>query len=64
MFRTRHWFVLGAALLAPLVPAQSVAVAGGQPYTNPVKAQKGADPWLEYYNGNYYCQQWQLKPTV
>ncbi|BAC68754.1 putative hydrolase, secreted [Streptomyces avermitilis MA-4680 = NBRC 14893] len=57
VFRTRHWFVLGAALLAllaSLVPAQSVAAAGGRPYTNPVKAQKGADPWLEYYNGNYY----------
>ncbi|HEX2300884.1 MAG TPA: family 43 glycosylhydrolase, partial [Pseudonocardiaceae bacterium] len=23
-------------------------------YTNPIKAQKGADPWLEYHGGNYY----------
>ncbi|MEV0179724.1 family 43 glycosylhydrolase [Streptomyces sp. NPDC050625] len=57
MFRTRHWLVLGAALpavLASLVTAQPAAAAEGRPYTNPVKAQKGADPWLEYYNGNYY----------
>lgn len=57
MFRIRHWFALGAVLLALLVSpvtAQPAAAAAGQPYTNPVKAQKGADPWLEYYNGNYY----------
>ncbi|MFJ3308931.1 family 43 glycosylhydrolase [Streptomyces sp. NPDC086549] len=57
MFRTRHWLVLGAALLAvlaSLVTTQPAAAAEGRPYTNPVKAQKGADPWLEYYNGSYY----------
>ena len=57
MFRTRHWFILGAALLAllgSLVTAQPGTAAEGRPYTNPVKTQKGADPWLEYYNGNYY----------
>ncbi|MFI9583615.1 family 43 glycosylhydrolase [Streptomyces sp. NPDC052236] len=33
---------------------QPASAAEGRPYTNPVKSQKGADPWLEYYNGNYY----------
>ncbi|GAA3779531.1 family 43 glycosylhydrolase [Streptomyces phyllanthi] len=33
---------------------QPAAAADGRPYTNPVKSQKGADPWIEYYNGNYY----------
>ncbi|WP_189145933.1 family 43 glycosylhydrolase [Streptomyces lacrimifluminis] len=57
VFRTRHWLTLLAALLALLVPVvgiQPAAAAEGRPYTNPVKSQKGADPWLEYYNGNYY----------
>ncbi|WP_405824621.1 family 43 glycosylhydrolase [Streptomyces sp. NBC_01390] len=57
MFRTRHWLTLLAALLALLVPVvglQPAAAAEGRPYTNPVKSQKGADPWLEYYNGSYY----------
>ncbi|QFQ96802.1 family 43 glycosylhydrolase [Streptomyces phaeolivaceus] len=62
MFRiqVRHWVTLGAALLALLAslvtlqPASPAAAADGKPYTNPVKSQKGADPWLEYYNGNYY----------
>ncbi|MGO4417356.1 family 43 glycosylhydrolase, partial [Streptomyces sp. MCAF7] len=60
--RARHWLTLGAAVLALLASfvtatvqsAQPAAAADGRPYTNPVKAQKGADPWLEYYNGNYY----------
>ncbi|MFG2942925.1 family 43 glycosylhydrolase [Streptomyces sp. NPDC048282] len=57
MLRTRPWLVLVAALLAVLgsfVTTQPAAAADGRPFTNPVKAQKGADPWLEYYNGNYY----------
>lgn len=28
--------------------------APGRPYTNPLKSFKGADPWLEFHNGNYY----------
>ncbi|MFF6785732.1 family 43 glycosylhydrolase [Streptomyces sp. NPDC012510] len=53
----------GAALLAlfasllsvqTVQTAQPAAAADGKPYTNPIKSQKGADPWLEYYNGNYY----------
>ncbi|ADI09859.1 putative glycosyl hydrolase [Streptomyces bingchenggensis BCW-1] len=60
--RVRHRLTLGAAVLALLASfvtatvqsAQPAAAADGRPYTNPVKAQKGADPWLEYYNGNYY----------
>ncbi|MGP3920275.1 family 43 glycosylhydrolase [Nonomuraea sp. 10N515B] len=34
--------------------AQPASAAPGVPYANPIKSQKGADPWLEYYNGNYY----------
>jgi len=34
--------------------AQPASAAPGRPYTNPLKSFKGADPWLEYYNGNYY----------
>ncbi|MBA9003958.1 glycoside hydrolase family 43 protein [Thermomonospora cellulosilytica] len=40
-----------AALLAG-VP--SAAAAPGRPYANPVKAQKGADPWIAYHDGHYY----------
>jgi GH43 family beta-xylosidase len=43
------------ALLTALVCAQGPASAvDGRPYTNPLKSFKGADPWLEYYDGNYY----------
>jgi len=56
---SRRWAILGAALLsliASLLVAvtEPTAAADGNPYTNPVKSQKGADPWLEYYDGNYY----------
>lgn len=40
-------------LLAAFV-AQPAGAAEGRPYTNPVKSQKGADPWIQYYDGNYY----------
>jgi GH43 family beta-xylosidase len=57
--RSRRWSILGAVLLSliaslTLAVTQPTAAADGKPYTNPVKSQKGADPWLEYYNGNYY----------
>jgi GH43 family beta-xylosidase len=43
------------ALLMALVCAQGPASAvDGRPYTNPLKSVKGADPWLEFYEGNYY----------
>ncbi|MFJ5223580.1 family 43 glycosylhydrolase [Streptomyces sp. NPDC088400] len=42
-----------ALLLAAFV-AQPAGAAEGRPYTNPVKSQKGADPWIQYYDGNYY----------
>jgi GH43 family beta-xylosidase len=56
---SRRWTILGAVLLSlvtslSLVVTQPTAAADGKPFTNPVKTQKGADPWLEYYNGNYY----------
>jgi GH43 family beta-xylosidase len=37
-----------------LAGAPPAAAAPGRPYTNPIKAQKGADPWIQYHQGNYY----------
>ncbi|NUR39197.1 MAG: family 43 glycosylhydrolase, partial [Streptomyces sp.] len=45
--------VLGL-LLALVAVTQPAQAAEGRPYTNPLKSSKGADPWLEYYDGNYY----------
>ncbi|MER7895681.1 family 43 glycosylhydrolase [Streptomyces sp. NPDC096046] len=47
---------LSASLLSvqTVHTAQSAVAADGKPFTNPIKSQKGADPWLEYYDGNYY----------
>ncbi|MBE8476826.1 family 43 glycosylhydrolase [Streptomyces justiciae] len=45
--------VLGL-LLALVAATQPAQAAEGRPYTNPLKSFKGADPWLEYYDGNYY----------
>lgn len=51
----RRLLVCVLALLLALVSATSSAsAADGRPYTNPLKTSKGADPWLEYYDGNYY----------
>ncbi|MDR6977792.1 GH43 family beta-xylosidase [Streptomyces sp. 3330] len=53
--RRRSLLVCVAALLLALVATtQPVAAAGGRPYTNPLKSAKGADPWLEFHDGNYY----------
>ncbi|KQV13915.1 MULTISPECIES: family 43 glycosylhydrolase [unclassified Kitasatospora] len=59
MTRTRPWLALLFALVALIgssltFAGQPATAAAGRAYTNPVKSQKGADPWLEYYNGNYY----------
>ncbi|SDP42261.1 Beta-xylosidase, GH43 family [Streptomyces sp. cf386] len=43
-----------AALLALVATTQPVSAAEGRPYTNPLKSFKGADPWLQYHDGNYY----------
>ncbi|MGC9541351.1 family 43 glycosylhydrolase [Streptomyces sp. UG1] len=43
-----------AALLALVATTQPASAADGRPYTNPLKSFKGADPWLEYHDGNYY----------
>ncbi|WP_330286528.1 family 43 glycosylhydrolase [Streptomyces sp. NBC_00576] len=48
----RRLLTLLAALLLALSLGQSPASAAS--FTNPVKAQKGADPWITYHNGNYY----------
>ena len=54
--RSRTWLLCLAGLLTVLVAAttQSAGAAEGRPFSNPIKSQKGADPWIEFYNGNYY----------
>jgi GH43 family beta-xylosidase len=53
--RHRSLILCVLAVLIAMVSATTPATAAeGRPYTNPIKSQKGADPWLEYYNGNYY----------
>jgi GH43 family beta-xylosidase len=48
----RRLLTLLAALLLALSIGQPSASAAS--FANPVKTQKGADPWISYYNGNYY----------
>ncbi|MFF3497901.1 family 43 glycosylhydrolase [Streptomyces sp. NPDC003247] len=48
----RRLLTLLAALLLALSLGQSSASAAS--FANPVKAQKGADPWIAYHDGNYY----------
>ncbi|MER5478514.1 family 43 glycosylhydrolase [Streptomyces sp. NPDC002734] len=48
----RRLLILLAALLLALSLGQSPASAAS--FANPVKAQKGADPWISYHDGNYY----------
>ncbi|MFJ4618213.1 family 43 glycosylhydrolase [Streptomyces sp. NPDC088812] len=48
----RRLLTLLAALLFALSLGQSSASAAS--FANPVKAQKGADPWIAYHDGNYY----------
>ncbi|MFC5213335.1 family 43 glycosylhydrolase [Streptomyces coerulescens] len=43
-----------AALPALLATPSPASAADGRPYTNPLKSFKGADPWLQYHDGNYY----------
>ncbi|WP_405867935.1 family 43 glycosylhydrolase [Streptomyces sp. NBC_00005] len=53
--RRRPLLLCVLAVLISLVAAtQPASAADGRPYTNPLKSSKGADPWLEYYDGNYY----------
>ncbi|GAA1008166.1 hypothetical protein Aple_071040 [Acrocarpospora pleiomorpha] len=49
---TRRTVAILTALLLCLVPWLPAAAATS--YTNPIKSQKGADPWLTFYNGSYY----------
>ncbi|WP_306316290.1 MULTISPECIES: family 43 glycosylhydrolase [unclassified Streptomyces] len=48
----RRLLTLLAALVLAFSLGQSSASAAS--FANPVKAQKGADPWISYHNGNYY----------
>lgn len=43
-----------AALPALVATTQPASAADGRPYTNPLKSFRGADPWLQYHDGNYY----------
>lgn len=43
-----------AALLALVATTQPASATDGRPYTNPLKSFKGADPWLQYHDGNHY----------
>ncbi|QOV34698.1 family 43 glycosylhydrolase [Streptomyces ferrugineus] len=43
-----------AALLTLVATTQPASAADGRPYTNPLKSFKGADPWLQYHDGDYY----------
>lgn len=59
--RPGAWLALTLALLGLLstaLTAGGIAAAAPQAavttFTNPVKTQKGADPWIEYHAGNYY----------
>src|SRR5215212_5366603 len=46
--------VLAVLVTLVSVTTQPAVAADGRPYTNPLKSSKGADPWLEYHDGNYY----------
>jgi GH43 family beta-xylosidase len=48
----RRLLTLLAALLLALTLGQPSASAAS--FTNPIKAVKGADPWITYHNGSYY----------
>lgn len=39
-----------AVVVAVVAPPASAATS----YTNPIKSQKGADPWIAYHDGDYY----------
>lgn len=57
LLRTLSRALLTIALVlscAGVVAGAATGNAAGRPFTNPVKAQKGADPWIEYHDGNYY----------
>lgn len=45
------WVALGT--LSPVL-AQAATTAGTGTFTNPIKARQGADPWMLYYQGEYY----------
>lgn len=41
-------------LVSSLLGVWQQPAAADTSYVNPIKAQKGADPWMQYYQGNYY----------
>jgi GH43 family beta-xylosidase len=53
--------VASLLLTAFLQTSSQAGAKGGRGFKNPLNQQYGADPWLVYYNGNYYLAttQWQ-----
>ena len=50
----RRLFAFLAVLVFALLPITVAHAAPGRTYANPIKAVKGADPWIQYHDGNYY----------
>jgi GH43 family beta-xylosidase len=57
MNRNRARILVAAATLLLTVLAIGTPpafAAPGRPFANPIKSVKGADPWIQYYQGSYY----------
>ena len=54
--RVRRSALLATLIVTVVLSLGGVPASGAarQPFANPIKAHKGADPWLEYYDGDYY----------
>ncbi|GAB2622192.1 hypothetical protein Aab01nite_76570 [Paractinoplanes abujensis] len=50
----RRLLALLLAVAVVFVPALPASAAPGRTYANPVKPVKGADPWIQFHDGNYY----------
>jgi GH43 family beta-xylosidase len=42
------------ALVVVAIPIAPASAAPGRTYANPLKSVKGADPWIQFHDGNYY----------
>ncbi|WP_162909730.1 glycoside hydrolase family 43 protein [Aggregatilinea lenta] len=60
LFQARREFkwgmlaVLLAGALLALIAVPLVGAQGAPTFTNPIQLSNGADPWIVYYEGNYY----------
>ncbi|WP_246612888.1 family 43 glycosylhydrolase [Paractinoplanes bogorensis] len=50
----RRFLAVMIALAVVFVPTVPAHAAPGRTYNNPVKSVKGADPWIQFHDGNYY----------